>query len=225
MTQFEGMDVAYIEFSIKDDAYALLDPYERLITILRREEYLKYPQLQTVGNSHGRYWNPSPSLRGSPVGQSSGNPNRGASVPIGTLQVYTGAGWTIVSFHGTPESDHPVIDCGIRAGEVTGKRCWWQIHQRLFSIYMTECEWLANIPMTGDVDKGFGVHAFKYISDCNDYIAQALFNNGHVGTGLVPGTVSMWGEIVEHERGYRAQYAKITSLDTDDRQLRMKYGV
>lgn len=29
----------------------------------------------------------------------------------------------------------------------------------------------------------------------------------------IVGTVYMWGEVVEHERGYRAEYASIKSLD------------
>jgi hypothetical protein len=31
--------------------------------------------------------------------------------------------------------------------------------------------------------------------------------------GVAAGTVKMWGDVVEHERGYRAQYAKIESID------------
>jgi hypothetical protein len=30
---------------------------------------------------------------------------------------------------------------------------------------------------------------------------------------LVSGTVKMWGDVVEHEKGYRAQFAKVASLD------------
>lgn len=35
----------------------------------------------------------------------------------------------------------------------------------------------------------------------------------HESTTLVSGTVKMWGEVVEHERGYRSQFAKLHSLD------------
>jgi hypothetical protein len=45
---------------------------------------------------------------------------------------------------------------------------------------------------------------------------------------LVAGTVKMWSDVVEHERGYRAEFAKINSLDAaygdcDLEMLRRKY--
>lgn len=45
------------------------------------------------------------------------------------------------------------------------------------------------------------------------------------------GAVKMWGEVVEHERGYRAQFAKLVSLTfvvgdlVNEYALRKKYGV
>jgi hypothetical protein len=48
------------------------------------------------------------------------------------------------------------------------------------------------------------------------------------------GTIEMWGEIVEHERGYRASFARVKSIDIitrDDKlpitieELRDRYGV
>ncbi len=47
---------------------------------------------------------------------------------------------------------------------------------------------------------------------------------------LVAGTVKMWGDVVEHERGYRAEFAKINSLDAaygdcDLEKLRIKYKI
>ena len=46
---------------------------------------------------------------------------------------------------------------------------------------------------------------------------------------LVRGTIKMWGEVVEHDTGYRAEFAKIVSLDevatgeVDIETLRRKY--
>lgn len=47
---------------------------------------------------------------------------------------------------------------------------------------------------------------------------------------VVAGTVKMWGDVVEHERGYRAEFAKLNSLDAiygpgDLDALREKYGL
>ena len=30
---------------------------------------------------------------------------------------------------------------------------------------------------------------------------------------LVSGTIKMWGDVIEHERGYRAEFAKVNSID------------
>jgi hypothetical protein len=48
--------------------------------------------------------------------------------------------------------------------------------------------------------------------------------------GIAYGTIKCWGEVIEHERGWRAQYAKLTSLDgvfgnVDLPALRSKYNV
>lgn len=49
-------------------------------------------------------------------------------------------------------------------------------------------------------------------------------------SSFVVGTVKMWGEVVEHQFGYRAQFAKLNSLDTlygeaSLSRLRDRYGV
>jgi len=40
---------------------------------------------------------------------------------------------------------------------------------------------------------------------------------------LLFGKVKIWGEIVEHEAGYRSQFGKIVSLDYGDPELLMKF--
>jgi hypothetical protein len=47
---------------------------------------------------------------------------------------------------------------------------------------------------------------------------------------FVSGTVKMWGDVVEHEFGYRAEFAKLNSIDVmhgpgDIEALRERYGV
>lgn len=46
---------------------------------------------------------------------------------------------------------------------------------------------------------------------------------------FVAGTIKLWGEVVEHQRGYRAEFAKLHSIDTiygdgDIEALRSRYG-
>jgi hypothetical protein len=76
-----------------------------------------------------------------------------------------------------------------------------------------------------------GVYCFQYVEDLNKEIgccgnsteypcrlaldSSAMFDPGAYTPilGFVWGTIKLWGEVVEHERGYRAQFAKLTSLD------------
>ena len=125
-------------------------------------------------------------------------------------------------------------EAGIRAGEVVGYRIWRVIGNYLFSIFMHDCEWMPGRPMTGDVDEA-GVFAFKEPGIQFDaYLYENLIPIGP--SSYVSGTVEMWGRIVEHEHGYRAEYAKIRSLKmahvcpawgnvVDVHKLRQRYGV
>ena len=52
---------------------------------------------------------------------------------------------------------------------------------------------------------GAGIHAFK---DPGDAVRQYP-----IGARRVFGTVALWGEVIEHEIGYRAEFARVASLD------------
>lgn len=98
--------------------------------------------------------------------------------------------------------------------------------------------------MTGDVRRVYGVHAFKdearALAYCRLYAMQeAMFESiiYHGRPGCVPwrpfaiGTVALWGEVIEHEEGYRAEFAKVMSINRligeggNLDELRALYGV
>jgi hypothetical protein len=59
------------------------------------------------------------------------------------------------------------------------------------------------------------------------FFASHKFHTLHA---IAIGTIKMWGEVVEHEKGYRAQYAKLQAIDqvigpVDIHELRRKYNV
>lgn len=102
---------------------------------------------------------------------------------------------------------------GIRAGEVIGYRAWLytsSTHPFLSSITSSTI-WKPGEIVEGDI-REHGVYAFKTMEQ-----VQAEFHG--VGTyypmprPYVFGTIKMWGEIIEHEKGYRAQFAKIHTLE------------
>lgn len=101
---------------------------------------------------------------------------------------------------------------GIRAGEIIAWRAWRVCGVHLRSAVM-DSVWSEHEPMNGDPIKDYGVHAY------ND--KDGPYRDGYAGPGTmiafcdgwVTGQVALWGEIVEHKHGYRAQYGKIRSLD------------
>ncbi len=95
--------------------------------------------------------------------------------------------------------------------------------------------WMPGRPMVGDVDKGHevdtgyhllwqkiivdgGVHAWKDFQDAVTYATQYLTyyrrDDGEIHKReIVIGKVALWGNVVEHEKGYRADKAKVHAID------------
>ncbi len=114
-------------------------------------------------------------------------------------------------------------DAGIRAGEVIAYRCWRLRDGQLFSVFQSDVCWEPGKVMEGDAFSGDGVHAFKSI------LLMAEYGGYHGGENIVTGTVDMWGDVYEHERGYRASKAAVRSIDDspyyDAKALRRMYGL
>ena len=130
----------------------------------------------------------------------------------------------------------------IRVREMLGWR-WWYVDGLLKSPFMA-CTWFPDEPMEGDVAAGFGGYVLK---DRGLAASQADKSLGFSSDGLwvwnnwrrrLPsphtayGSVRIWGEVIEHVAGYRAQFARVVSIDgvypeNDDllASLRAKYGV
>ena len=60
-------------------------------------------------------------------------------------------------------------------------------------------------PAAGGSGANCGIYAFRTILGALSYADQAL--SDWVGQPLVLGEVALWGRVVEHEHGFRAQYA------------------
>lgn len=115
---------------------------------------------------------------------------------------------------------------GIRVGEILGWR-WWYVDGLLKSPFMDRT-WLPEQPMEGDVTGGFGVFGVYVLKDRGLAALQAdkslwsssddlwVWNNWR--RRLWPprtayGSVRIWGEVVEHAAGYRAEFARVVSID------------
>lgn len=98
----------------------------------------------------------------------------------------------------------PVEDAGIKVGEVVAWRVWKLADGRLWSVAINR-EWVPGEPMTGDVSTD-GVHAFKDADEAVRYGKETVILG-------VLGQVALWGQVIEHEAGWRAEFAKIVRLE------------
>lgn len=149
----------------------------------------------------------------------------------------------------------PLRRDAIIAGEIIGYRCWRIENGLLRSVYQSDI-WSPNAILEGrelDDWNERGIHAWKsssskeyhnyvraYLNSEQDTYSRILYGGAPKETkpAMLTGTVFLWGDVVEHERGYRAEYARVRSLDwlyPDETMmgkeqetldgLRQKYGV
>jgi hypothetical protein len=111
----------------------------------------------------------------------------------------------------------PLLERVVTAGEQIGWRIWEVRSDGLLKSYARDNVWQPGVPMQGmpQDDGSAGVWAFKdkaqalrKVAD-NRYISR--FTNKVAGYAW--GAVLLWGEGIEHQIGWRAEYARIISLD------------
>lgn len=112
----------------------------------------------------------------------------------------------------TRPSPLPALPVSTKFGELTGYRVWQLQLGHLKSTYM-DYFWMPG-KVAGLIegqrieDYGpAGIHAFK------EPHGPLLMLLGCTGHDLVFGTVKLWGDVIEYERGYHAEFASIVSLD------------
>jgi len=88
---------------------------------------------------------------------------------------------------------------------------------RLRSVFMRDYVWHPDEPASGDV-RTHGIYSFRDVIHSRAEYGYP----GSVGP-LLLGKVKIWGEIVEHEAGYRSEFGKIVSLDYGDPELLDKF--
>lgn len=131
-----------------------------------------------------------------------------------------------------PAPKPPLLRDTIIAGEIVGYRCWRIENNLLRSVYQSDI-WQPNQVLEGRKLGDWnsrGIHAWKdsgseeyhnYIrsylnSDNDDFTNMIMFGRSNIPESkpaMLTGTVFLWGDVVEHERGYRAEFARVRSLD------------
>lgn len=106
----------------------------------------------------------------------------------------------------------PIEDAGIRAGEIIGYRAWMVGTDGILrSMYVGDYKWrpghVEYAPNVEDGIFGCGLHAYKDLS-----LATDTYECYGVWDFVAFGTVALWGRVVEHDYGYRAEYAAVDSI-------------
>jgi len=111
---------------------------------------------------------------------------------------------------------------GIRVGEIIAYRAWRVIvragDDRLHSVFIRDYVWHPDVPASGDV-RTHGVYSYRNLIRSSEEYGYSPLGRGP----LLFGKVKIWGEIVEHEAGYRSQFGKVVSLDYGDAELLAKF--
>jgi hypothetical protein len=106
----------------------------------------------------------------------------------------------------------------IRAGEIIGWRCWKLCNGLLHSVFVSYT-WRpgvfeqSSVARYGSEDFGYhplsdnlGYHAFR------DKEQAERETSSHGWYPAVIGSVAMWGEVIEHQYGWRSEYAAVRSI-------------
>lgn len=123
-------------------------------------------------------------------------------------QMISGLG-NVTSYSLGPPQYPKIQDCGITVGEITGWRAWRVMQGAYIKSTYVEEVWAPDSALDGNVENGDGVHAWKSPHKALTYVSSLASS----GTVHVVGQVALWGTVIEHERGYRGQYAKPISFD------------
>jgi hypothetical protein len=135
------------------------------------------------------------------------------------------AAYSPVALHDENRRARAIRHSGVRVGEIIGYRAWrilelrrsGRCEDRLRSVAIWEYVWDPDKPASGDVQV-HGVYSFRHVVRSKEDYTHAL------GCGpLLFGRAKIWGEVVEHEWGYRSQFARIASLDYGDPELLEKF--
>jgi len=153
-----------------------------------------------------------------------------------TYTTYVGTNGTLCyAYHGASGTMHPypiqgtggagisieesrpsfkIEECGVRAGEIIAYRAWKLHGDSLYLRSMfVDYIWQPDKPQK-DPERhlndygGNGFHAFKTLEKCKQ---EYGYIHGF-GLGHVYGEVALWGQVIEHKRGYRAECARVTRI-------------
>ena len=98
----------------------------------------------------------------------------------------------------------------IRAGEIIGWRIWGLCNGLLHSMFVSHLWRPGVLERAVCNDSGpanLGYHAFKHRERAEREASRHIYDSL-----AIVGSVAMWGEVIEHEYGWRSEYAVVRSV-------------
>ena len=182
----------------------------------QQQAYISAATLQAQGVQHVGHWLSPQAPSCSPTGAAyiaymgaNGAIFYAVQNPDGTLSPCSAQGTSGASI--SLVESRPSIkieECGVRAGEIIAYRAWNILGndpslRSMYVDYIWRPEAQKIREKTLNPHSGNGFHAFKTLEKCK-------YEYPNMGT--VYGEVALWGEVIEHERGYRAECARVTRI-------------
>lgn len=93
---------------------------------------------------------------------------------------------------------------GVQAGEIIAWRAWHWNGKRLRSIFV-DYEWPIHKAAEGQPNRGYGLHAFKEFH-------RTMWEYDACLEDVLIGEVALWGDVIEFEQGYTAEFGKVLTL-------------
>lgn len=240
--RFKGYEIAYVQHNKADRTYSLYGPDDLVQWIITEQAYICNAKLGSLPHGRHRRTNSpgnsSPLTLADyakrTIADITGFDPGADDDTYGTSPIITAlprATWRLINNTGFEERLKPPLKRdGIIAGEIIGYRCWRIEDGLLRSVYQKDI-WQPQAVLEGrelgDWDER-GIHAWKdpaskqyhdyirvYLNEPDDMYSRFIFgrNRNNTRPAMATGTVFLWGDVVEHVRGYRAEYARVRSLD------------
>jgi hypothetical protein len=97
-----------------------------------------------------------------------------------------------------------LVTSEIIAGEIIAWRCWRIVNDNTLRSIVAVYDWPHDKPAQGDVEHGLGVFAFKSA----DIVDREYGYLRRDSNDWCIGKIALWGDIIEHRDGYRAQFGR-----------------
>lgn len=126
------------------------------------------------------------------------------------------AGPASVATHFPRQQPDPLPRADMQVVDLVGWRVWRITATGYLRSLTAPTIWLPDQPMEAErvEDHGVGANGIHVFLDRRGAVLEVETYLAHAGDqSYAIGSVLLWGDVVEHERGYRAERAKILSVD------------